>query len=69
MDRDSVVDEIPYPRHMQLFGNIMMYKGGVLGVTRFGLAKMSDSALRVTSFPEDHLTPFRGRVPHEERRY
>jgi len=57
MDGDSVVDEIPYPRHMQLFGDIMTDKGGVLVVTRFGLAKMSDSALKVTSFLEEYLTP------------
>jgi len=37
-------------------------------VTRFGLAKMSESAQKVTSFPEDDLTRIRDRVRHEERR-
>jgi len=38
-------------------------------VTRFGLAKMSESAQKVTSFPEDDLTRIRDRVLHEERRW
>lgn len=31
------------PRHMMLLGDIMCYKGEVLGITRFGIAKMKDS--------------------------
>jgi len=54
---------------MQLFGDIRTHKGGVLRVTRFGLAKMSESAQKVTSFPEDHLTRIRDRVLHEARRW
>jgi len=58
-----------YPHHMQLFGDIRTHKVGVLRVTRFGLAKMSESAQKVTSFPEDHVTRIRDRVLHEERRW
>jgi len=74
VDRDTVVDEIPYtmrshlPRHMQLLGDIRTHKGGALRVTRFGLAKMSDSAQKGTSFPPDHLTRILDRVLHAERR-
>jgi len=54
---------------MQLFGDIRTHKVGVLRVTRFGLGKMSESAQKVTSFPEDHVTRIRDRVLHEERRW
>lgn len=45
------------PRHMQLLADIMTYKGEVLGITRFGLAKMRDSVLQLASFEKtpDHL--------------
>jgi len=45
------------PRHMQLLGDVMTYKGEVLGITRFGLAKMRDSVLQLASFEKttDHL--------------
>ena len=45
------------PRHMQLLADIMTYKGDVLGITRFGLAKMRDSVLQLASFEKtpDHL--------------
>jgi len=56
------------PRHMQLLGDIRTHKGGVLRVTRFGLAKMSDSAQKGTSFPQDHLTRILDRVLHAKRR-
>ena len=37
------------PRHMQLLADTMTYKGEVLGITRFGLAKMRDSVLQLAS--------------------
>ncbi|KAI1156878.1 DNA-directed RNA polymerase III subunit RPC1 [Nemania diffusa] len=45
------------PRHMQLLADLMTYKGEILGITRFGLAKMRDSVLQLASFEKtaDHL--------------
>ncbi|KAI1973471.1 DNA-directed RNA polymerase III subunit C1 (rpo31) [Ophidiomyces ophidiicola] len=45
------------PRHMQLLADVMTAKGDVLGITRFGLAKMRDSVLQLASFEKtaDHL--------------
>jgi len=45
------------PRHMALLADVMTYKGVVLGITRFGLAKMRDSVLQLASFEKtpDHL--------------
>ncbi|KAG7836952.1 hypothetical protein KL943_000991 [Ogataea angusta] len=65
--RASIISEIDYtmgshgmavdPRHIQLLGDVMTYKGEVLGITRFGLAKMRDSVLQLASFEKttDHL--------------
>ncbi|KAG7194147.1 DNA-directed RNA polymerase III subunit [Scheffersomyces spartinae] len=65
--RSSIIGEIDYtmsnhgmsvdPRHIQLLGDVMTYKGEVLGITRFGLAKMRDSVLQLASFEKttDHL--------------
>ncbi|CCK68859.1 DNA-directed RNA polymerase III core subunit RPO31 KNAG_0B04240 [Huiozyma naganishii CBS 8797] len=65
--RASIVGEIDYtmsnhgmsvdPRHIQLLGDVMTYKGEVLGITRFGLSKMRDSVLQLASFEKttDHL--------------
>ncbi|PGH08790.1 hypothetical protein AJ79_05889 [Helicocarpus griseus UAMH5409] len=63
--RSTIVDEIGEvmkdmaidPRHMQLLADVMTYKGEVLGITRFGLAKMRDSVLQLASFEKtaDHL--------------
>lgn len=65
--RTSIVDEISYtmgshgmsvdPRHIQLLGDMMTFKGEVLGITRFGLSKMRDSVLQLASFEKttDHL--------------
>ncbi|CDK28947.1 unnamed protein product [Kuraishia capsulata CBS 1993] len=65
--RASIINEIDYtmsshgmavdPRHIQLLGDVMTYKGEVLGITRFGLAKMRDSVLQLASFEKttDHL--------------
>lgn len=45
------------PRHMQLLADVMTFKGDILGITRFGLAKMRDSVLQLASFEKtpDHL--------------
>ncbi|AJU02326.1 BCN_G0049950.mRNA.1.CDS.1 [Saccharomyces cerevisiae] len=65
--RYSIIREINYtmsnhgmsvdPRHIQLLGDVMTYKGEVLGITRFGLSKMRDSVLQLASFEKttDHL--------------
>lgn len=65
--RSSITNEINYtmsnhgmsvdPRHIQLLGDVMTYKGEVLGITRFGLSKMRDSVLQLASFEKttDHL--------------
>ncbi|CCE64382.1 hypothetical protein TPHA_0H01760 [Tetrapisispora phaffii CBS 4417] len=65
--RSSIVGEIDYtmsnhgmsvdPRHIQLLGDVMTFKGEVLGITRFGLSKMRDSVLQLASFEKttDHL--------------
>ncbi|RLV91968.1 DNA-directed RNA polymerase III subunit RPC1 [Spathaspora sp. JA1] len=65
--RSSIIKEIDYtmsnhgmsvdPRHIQLLGDVMTYKGEVLGITRFGLSKMRDSVLQLASFEKttDHL--------------
>lgn len=65
--RASIIAEIDYtmskhgmsvdPRHIQLLGDVMSYKGEVLGITRFGLSKMRDSVLQLASFEKttDHL--------------
>lgn len=45
------------PRHMSLLADVMTYRGEVLGITRFGLAKMRDSVLQLASFEKtaDHV--------------
>ncbi|KAI9813282.1 MAG: hypothetical protein M1827_004224 [Pycnora praestabilis] len=63
--RKTIIDEIQVvmgdmdidPRHMQLLADVMTYKGEILGITRFGLAKMRDSVLQLASFEKtpDHL--------------
>lgn len=44
-------------RHTMLLADCMTYKGEVLGITRFGIAKMKDSVLMLASFEKttDHL--------------
>lgn len=44
-------------RHVSLLSDIMTNKGEVLGITRFGIAKMKDSTLMLASFEKttDHL--------------
>ena len=38
------------PRHVMLLGDVMTCKGEVLGITRFGVARMKDSVLMLASF-------------------
>ena len=55
---DAVMAEMDIdPRHIQLLADVMTYRGEVLGITRFGLAKMRDSVLQLASFEKtpDHL--------------
>jgi len=44
-------------RHVALLADIMSYRGEVLGITRFGVAKMKESVLMLESFEKtaDHL--------------
>ncbi|CAL1403267.1 unnamed protein product [Linum trigynum] len=44
-------------RHMMLLGDIMTFKGEVLGITRYGIQKMDKSVLMLASFERtaDHL--------------
>lgn len=44
-------------RHVNLLADIMSYRGEILGITRFGVAKMKESVLMLASFEKtaDHL--------------
>lgn len=44
-------------RHVALLADIMSYRGEILGITRFGIAKMKESVLMLASFEKtaDHL--------------
>ncbi|KAI8902601.1 hypothetical protein BC833DRAFT_572629 [Globomyces pollinis-pini] len=44
-------------RHLMLLGDLMTFKGEILGITRFGIAKMKESVLMLASFENttDHL--------------
>ena len=65
--RQSIIDQIDHTmkshglavdaRHTMLLGDIMTFKGEVLGITRFGVAKLKDSTLMLASFEKttDHL--------------
>ncbi|GIL99158.1 hypothetical protein Vretimale_4372 [Volvox reticuliferus] len=65
--RSAIMSEIKYTmgshgmsiddRHIMLLADCMTYKGEVLGITRFGIAKMKDSVLHTASFEKtaDHL--------------
>jgi DNA-directed RNA polymerase III subunit RPC1 len=65
--RSTIINEIKYTlsehgiavdsRHLALVADVMTTKGTVLGITRFGLAKMKQSALMLASFEKtaDHL--------------
>ncbi|XP_067928267.1 DNA-directed RNA polymerase III subunit RPC1-like [Watersipora subatra] len=65
--RLTIMNEITYTmrshgmsidvRHVMLLADLMTYKGEVLGITRFGLAKMKESVLMLASFEKtaDHL--------------
>jgi DNA-directed RNA polymerase III subunit RPC1 len=45
------------PRHLTLLADIMTFRGEVLGITRFGVAKWKESVLMLASFEKtaDHL--------------
>eukprot|EP00850_Spirogloea_muscicola_P023482 SM000360S13676 [mRNA] locus=s360:20430:29808:- [translate_table: standard] len=78
--RTSIMNEIQYTmashgmsidaRHTMLLADVMTYKGEVLGITRFGIAKMKDSVLMLASFEKttDHLfdAAIHGRVDQIE---
>jgi DNA-directed RNA polymerase beta' subunit len=65
--RTTIIDEITMTmeshgltvdyRHMTLLADTMCYLGSVLGITRFGIAKMKESVLMLASFEKtaDHL--------------
>ena len=65
--RATIIDQIIYTmeqhgmtidaRHTMLLADCMTNKGEVLGITRFGIAKMKDSVLMLASFEKttDHL--------------
>ncbi|KAJ3055717.1 hypothetical protein HK097_009602 [Rhizophlyctis rosea] len=65
--RTTIINEIQYTmsshgmtidrRHVMLLADLMTFKGEVLGITRFGIAKMKDSVLMLASFEKttDHL--------------
>lgn len=65
--RNTIIDEILFTmqshgmtidrRHVMLLADLMTFKGEVLGITRFGIAKMKDSVLMLASFEKttDHL--------------
>ncbi|XP_013420118.1 DNA-directed RNA polymerase III subunit RPC1 isoform X2 [Lingula anatina] len=65
--RTTIMKEIVYTmenhgmsidlRHVMLLADLMTFKGEVLGITRFGLAKMKESVLMLASFEKttDHL--------------
>lgn len=65
--RQTIANEIQYTmskhgmtidnRHVILLADIMTFRGEVLGITRFGIAKMKDSVLMLASFEKttDHL--------------
>ena len=44
-------------RHLLLLADVMTFKGEILGITRFGVAKMRESVLMLASFEKttDHL--------------
>lgn len=44
-------------RHLMLLSDVMTFKGEILGITRFGIAKMRESVLALASFEKttDHL--------------
>ena len=65
--RSTIIEQIDYTmeqhgmtidsRHTMLLADCMTNKGEVLGITRFGIAKMKDSVLMLASFEKttDHL--------------
>ena len=74
--RKTIIDEIRSvmgqmdidPRHMALLADVMTFKGEILGITRFGLAKMRDSVLQLASFEKtpDHLFEAASRIKKDK---
>lgn len=52
-------------RHMQLLGDVMTFRGSVLGISRFGIQKMATSTLMLASFEETNEHLFEAAV-HEK---
>eukprot|EP00924_Labyrinthula_sp_SR-Ha-C_P010888 maker-scaffold_47-snap-gene-1.2-mRNA-1 protein AED:0.00 eAED:0.00 QI:0/0/0/1/1/1/3/0/1392 len=65
--RATIMNEVAYifgrygldvdQRHLMLLADVMTYKGEVLGITRFGIAKLKESILHLASFEKtaEHL--------------
>lgn len=65
--RQTIINEVQFTmmrhgmsidrRHLMLLADLMTYKGEVLGITRYGLARMKESVLMLASFEKtaDHL--------------
>ena len=43
-------------RHLMLLSDVMTFKGEILGITRFGVAKMRESVLMLASFEKTTVT-------------
>jgi DNA-directed RNA polymerase III subunit RPC1 len=44
------------PRHIALLADIMSYRGEILGINRFGVAKMKESVLMLASFERTSMS-------------
>ncbi|CEL93161.1 unnamed protein product [Vitrella brassicaformis CCMP3155] len=53
-------------RHMDLLGDVMTYRGEVLGISRFGIAKMRSSTLMLASFEETNEHLFEAAFHHRQ---
>lgn len=51
-------------RHMQLLGDVMTFRGDVLGINRFGIQKMRASTLMLASFEETNEHLFEAAAHH-----
>ncbi|KFG45030.1 DNA-directed RNA polymerase III RPC1 [Toxoplasma gondii FOU] len=51
-------------RHMTLLGDVMTFRGEVLGINRFGIQKMRASTLMLASFEETNEHLFEAAVHH-----
>eukprot|EP00921_Rhytidocystis_pertsovi_P023540 GHVQ01037648.1.p1 GENE.GHVQ01037648.1~~GHVQ01037648.1.p1 ORF type:complete len:1582 (+),score=151.70 GHVQ01037648.1:212-4957(+) len=53
-------------RHMTLLGDVMTFRGDVLGISRFGIQKMRASTLMLASFEETNEHLFEAAVHHRQ---